>query len=434
MSVRRLAEVQPPSFAFTPENEAWVKTQLAKYPPGRQASAVIALLWRAQAQNDNWLPKPAIEKVADMLAIPYIRALEIATFYSMFNLEPVGAHFVQLCGTTPCALRGAEALKRICVERIGGERHVSADGKFAWAEVECLGACCNAPMVQINDDYYEDLTPESFNKLLDDLAAGRPVKKGSQIGRVTSEPEPGRATTLSDASLYDGSMLGSWRKRFDEEAAAAAAKAEADKAAANQPAPPPGAAKPAPAPTAPVAPKGVADAPARIEADKAASPVAASPPQAPMAPASAASASESLPPAAPAEAKDEIEPSSGLKGPLTAQQVAAEETAIAARLVSLPPDASQEQKADAVGERPQGLAAPRGGKADDLKRIRGIGKINEGRLNSLGIFHFDQVASWTRPQVMWVGTYLSFPGRIDRENWVEQAKALAAGGPEPKTD
>ncbi|MBV8566795.1 MAG: NADH-quinone oxidoreductase subunit NuoE, partial [Methylobacteriaceae bacterium] len=215
-----------------------------------------------------------------------------------------------------------------------------------------------------------------------------------------------------------------------------AAKAEADKAAAGrpaQPAPPPGAAKPAPGPTAPVAPKGVADAPAKSEADKAASPVASSPPQAPMAPASAVPASESLPPAAPAEAKDEIEPSSGLKGALTAQQVAAEEMAIAARLVSLPPDASQEQKADAVGERPQGLAAPRGGKEDDLKRIRGIGKINEGRLNSLGIFHFDQVASWTRPQVMWVGTYLSFPGRIDRENWVEQAKALT-GGPEPKTD
>ncbi len=233
MTVRRLAEKQPESFAFTPENEAWAKKEIAKYPAGRQASAIIPLLWRAQAQNDYWLPRPAIEAVADMLGLPYIRALEIATFYAMFNLAPVGRYFIQLCGTTPCMLRGAEDLKKVCRDRIGGQSHVSADGAFSWLEVECLGACCNAPMAQINDDYYEDLNPENFGKLLDDLAAGRPVKKGSQTGRKTSEPEPGKATTLTDGRLYDGSLVGSWKERFaDDKAKAESAAAEAEKARA----------------------------------------------------------------------------------------------------------------------------------------------------------------------------------------------------------
>ena len=203
MTVRRLAEKQPDSFEFTPENKAWCDAQIAKYPEGRQASAVIPLLWKAQAQHNYWLPKPAIEKVADMLGMSYIRVLEIATFYTMFNLEPVGRFFVQLCGTTPCMLRGAEDIKKVCEKKIGAQRSVSADGNFAWLEVECLGACCNAPMVQINDDYYEDLTPESFEKLLDDLAAGRPVRKGSQTGRRTSEPVGG-LTALTSLYGTDG--------------------------------------------------------------------------------------------------------------------------------------------------------------------------------------------------------------------------------------
>lgn len=203
MSVRRLAEEQPASFEFTPENLAWVNKQIAKYPEGRQASAVIPLLWQAQKQHNYWLPKPAIEKVAEILGMPYIRVLEIATFYTMFNLEPVGRFFVQLCGTTPCMLRGAEDIKKVCEKKIGSQRTVSTDGNFAWLEVECLGACCNAPMVQINDDYYEDLTPESFEKLLDDLAAGRPVRKGSQTGRRTSEPVGG-LTALTSLYGTDG--------------------------------------------------------------------------------------------------------------------------------------------------------------------------------------------------------------------------------------
>ena len=198
MSVRRLAEKQPKDFAFTPDNLVWAKREITKYPEGRQASAVIPLLWRAQAQVGGWLPEPAIRYVADMLGMPYIRALEVATFYTMFNLEPVGKYLVQLCGTTPCMLRGAEDIKKVCHRRIGEQEHVSADGKFSWREVECLGACVNAPMVQINYDYYEDLTPENFEKLLDDLAAEKNPKPGPQIDRQFSAPVGG-PTTLKSA-------------------------------------------------------------------------------------------------------------------------------------------------------------------------------------------------------------------------------------------
>jgi NADH-quinone oxidoreductase subunit E len=196
MAPRRLAENQPESFAFTAENLAWAKDRIAKYPEGRQASAVISLLWRAQEQSGGWLPQKAIEHVAALLGMARIRVLEVATFYTMFNLAPVGQFHVQLCGTTPCMLRGSEALKDICKRRIGDELHVTADGKFSWIEVECLGACVNAPMAQINYDYYEDLTPASFAKILDELAAGRTPKPGPQVDRQLSAPVGG-ATTLT---------------------------------------------------------------------------------------------------------------------------------------------------------------------------------------------------------------------------------------------
>ncbi|BDV34844.1 NADH-quinone oxidoreductase subunit NuoE [Methylocystis iwaonis] len=199
MSVRRLADQQPESFEFTQENLAWLEKQIAKYPDGRQASAVVPALWQAQKQNNYWLPQKAIEKVAETLGMPKIRVLEVATFYTMFNLEPVGKFYIQLCGTTPCMLCGSDDLIKVLERRVGPQRKVTADGLFSWLEVECLGACCNAPMVQINDDYYEDLTAENFEKLLDDLAAGRPVKTGSQKGRESSEPEGG-LTSLT--SLY----------------------------------------------------------------------------------------------------------------------------------------------------------------------------------------------------------------------------------------
>lgn len=203
MAVRRLAEphLQPKEFAFTAENLAWAKGQIAKYPEGRQWSAVIPLLWRAQEQAGGWLPEAAIRHVGDMLSMPHIRTLEVATFYTMFNLEPVGKFHVQLCGTTPCMLRGAEDLKDVCRRRIGDEHHMTADGKLSWIEVECLGACVNAPMVQINYDFYEDLTPESFARLLDEFVAGRTPKPGPQVDRQLSAPAGG-PTTLTDPSLY----------------------------------------------------------------------------------------------------------------------------------------------------------------------------------------------------------------------------------------
>jgi NADH-quinone oxidoreductase subunit E len=332
MSVRRLADIQPLSFEFSPENQAWAEKEIAKYPPGRQASAVIALLWRAQAQHQYWLPRPAIEKTADMLGMPYIRVLEVATFYSMFNLSPVGRHHVQLCGTTPCMLSGAEDIKKVCKTKIGDERHVSSDGALSWIEVECLGACCNAPMVQINDDYYEDLTPENFSKLLDDLKAGRPVNVGSQTGRVGSEPMGG-LTSLTSLYGVDG--------------------------------------------------KGV-----------------------------------------PTPANENVV----AIDPVVEAQATAEEAHVKSILATLPKDATAEQKANAVGVRPQALQAAREAGADNLQRIKGIGPVNEGKLRDLGVFHFDQIAGWTRDEIRWVGTYLSFPGRIDREQWVAQADNLAKGG------
>ncbi len=198
MAARRLAEKQPDTFAFTDENRVWAEGQIAKFPPGRQASAVISLLWRAQEQ-EGWVTKPAIEAVAAMLGMPQIRVLEVATFYTMFHLEPVGAKaHIQVCGTTPCMLRGAGELIDICKKRIHQDQHhLSADGAFSWEEVECLGACVNAPMIQVCPDTYEDLTPELFEKLLDAFDRGERPKPGSQIGRQTSMPITG-LTSLTE--------------------------------------------------------------------------------------------------------------------------------------------------------------------------------------------------------------------------------------------
>jgi NADH-quinone oxidoreductase subunit E len=195
MAVRRLApkELQPESFAFTDENLAWAHQQVAKYPPGRQASAVIAIMWRAQEQLGGWISEAAIRAVADLLDMAHIRALEIATFYTMFQLHPVGrkAH-VQVCGTTPCRLRGAEDIIKVCQNRIHHDpSHLSADGNFSWEEVECLGACVNAPMVMIGKDTYEDLNPDNFGKVLDGFASGNPPKPGPQDGRQFAAPKGG---------------------------------------------------------------------------------------------------------------------------------------------------------------------------------------------------------------------------------------------------
>ncbi len=362
MSVRRLApaDVQPKEFSFTAENLDWAKRQIAKYPEGREASAVLPVLWKAQEQSGGWLPQKAIECVADLLGMAKIRVLEVATFYTMFLLQPVGrkAH-VQWCGTTPCLLRGGEEIRHVCERRINHEQfHVSADGDFSWEEVECLGACVNAPMVLIGNDTYEDLTPETFEKVLDALARGEAPKPGPQNGRQFSAPIGGDTTLL------------------DSEAPPRAPQISRPTVAEPKP----------PAEPAREAPATVATSPA---ADIA------------------------------APAKD---PEAFAK---------AEEAEITAKLAKLGRDATPEQKADAVGTRPQGLAAARDDKRDNLQRIKGIGRVNEQKLNALGIFHFDQVARWGRPEIRWVGTYLSFPGRIDRESWVAQAGRLAAGQDNP---
>ncbi|MEM9755025.1 MAG: NADH-quinone oxidoreductase subunit NuoE, partial [Pseudomonadota bacterium] len=195
--LRRLHPDQPDSFAFTPANQAWAEAQITKFPPGRQASAIIPLLWRAQEQ-EGWLTRPAIEHVCDMLDMAHIRGLEVATFYFMFQLQPVGsvAH-IQVCGTTSCMICGAEDLVSVCREKIAKYPHeLSQDGRFSWEEVECLGACANAPMAQIGKDYYEDLTAERLGEILDEMAGGHVPLPGSQIGRYASEPAGG-ATSLT---------------------------------------------------------------------------------------------------------------------------------------------------------------------------------------------------------------------------------------------
>lgn len=207
--LRRLSPVQPDSFEFTPANLEWARAQMTKYPEGRQQSAIIPVMWRAQEQ-EGWLTRPAIEYCADLLGMPYIRALEVATFYFMFQLYPIGnvAH-IQICGTTTCMICGAEELIRLCKEKIAPHPHeLSADGRFSWEEVECLGACTNAPMVQIGKDFYEDLTVEKLSALIDSFAAGEVPVPGPQNGRFSSEALGG-ATALADlkgGEEYNGSV------------------------------------------------------------------------------------------------------------------------------------------------------------------------------------------------------------------------------------
>jgi NADH-quinone oxidoreductase subunit E len=247
VSVRRLDLVQPASFSFSPENLSRARRAIAKFPQGKQASAVIQLLWFAQEQ-DGWISRPAIEHVGKLLDMAYIRVLEVATFYTMFQLSPVGhkAH-IQVCGTTPCMLRGAEDLIDVCKRKIHPEpHHLNSDGSMSWEEVECLGSCVNAPMIQIVKDTYEDLDAEKLEKIIDDFAAGRAVKPGPQNGRHFSMAITG-ATTLTDKSLYN-------KQRTFTRVEAPPPPPPAAPAAIPPPAaavPAPAAVAPAPAPTAP---------------------------------------------------------------------------------------------------------------------------------------------------------------------------------------
>ena len=325
MALRRFdLEAGGDSFAFKPETEPTIAFWLGKYPEDKKRSAVIPLLWLAQKDNAGWLSEPAMREVADRLEMPYIRVYEVATFYTMFRLQPVGKNHVQLCGTTPCMLRGANDLKEVCSKVIGKPMAVTDDGRLSWEEVECLGACANAPMVQINDYYYEDLTPESFEEILGKLQNGAEVKPGPFVDRVNSAPEGG-ATTLLAADLYDGSR------------------------------------------------NAVAELP-------------------------------NLPKEAPAE-------------PAPAPPPAPE------KKTTLIKDSKPAPKAEDKPETVEVAA----GEEDDLKRIKGIGPVNEKALNELGIYKFSQIAAWTPANVDWVEDFMSFPGRIEREDWIAQAKTLAEG-------
>jgi NADH-quinone oxidoreductase subunit E len=245
VSVRRLCDNQPDSFAFNDASRKQVDVWIAKFPAGRQASAVIAALWIGQEQ-EGWVSKPMIEEVGRILSMPYIRVLEVATFYTMFNLEPVGDHLVQVCTTTPCWLRGSDDVVAACKKHIAPTQHtVSKDGKFSWMEVECLGACVNAPMLQIGSDFYSCLDGPTTEKILEAFRRGETPKPGPQnYGRVSSEPQGG-ALTLKDPQLYNGGYstkehFGGTKSEEAGENAKAPTKAASDREAPVQK--PPGAA------------------------------------------------------------------------------------------------------------------------------------------------------------------------------------------------
>ena len=190
MSLKQVHSEQPKEFKFTDENLKKAEEILKKYPKKNRKSAVMPFLYLAQRQNNNWIPLAGLKYIAKYLSMPYISVYEIATFYTMYNLAPVGKHFVQVCTTTPCLIRGADKIVKLCKEKISpNENKLSKDGSCSWTEVECLGACVSAPMIQINDDYYEDLDEESFKKMLQNLKDNKSIKAGSQIGRTSSQPE-----------------------------------------------------------------------------------------------------------------------------------------------------------------------------------------------------------------------------------------------------
>ncbi|MEX1662810.1 NADH-quinone oxidoreductase subunit E [Thioclava sp. 15-R06ZXC-3] len=395
--LRRLYSEQPESFAFTPANLAWAQAQITKFPEGRQASAIIPLLFRAQEQ-EGWLSRPAIETVADMLDMPYMRALEVASFYFMFQMAPVGsvAHF-QICGTTSCMICGAEDLMKVCKQKIAPEPHqVSPDGKFSWEEVECLGACSNAPMMQVGKDYYEDLTEERLAEILDEMANGQVPQPGSQKGRFSSEPvtgltscsESAGAAENHNASVSLALSIGDTIKRIDGTEVALSAPWQSS-------------GQRGPIGTLSVPrPRTAAQA---DEARKAAKDSASKP-------------SKGVPADKTGVTTHEAQATSRAKPQSKAEPagVSADATAGAS---------------DAAGEKPQMMTAPREGGADDLKMIKGVGPKLETLLHSMGVYHFDQVAGWNEAELAWVDANLEgFKGRASRDSWVEQAKALASGG------
>ncbi|PSL21859.1 NADH-quinone oxidoreductase subunit E [Shimia abyssi] len=407
--LRRLYHEQPESFAYTPANQAWAEGQITKYPEGRQASAVIPLLWRAQEQ-EGWLSKPALEYVADLLGMAYIRVLEVASFYFMFQMQPVGsvAH-IQICGTTSCMICGAEDLIAVCKDKIAGKPHeLSADGKFSWEEVECLGACTNAPMAQIGKDYFEDLTAEGFAAMLDEMAAGKVQTPGPQNGRYASEPLSGLTSlkeydsghTQFNASVQLAKDIGDTIKRIDGTEVPlrtpwvdADGKVAGREAEANPPAEPP-----APKPAVKQA----------EEAKKVEKPVEKAPEPAKAEPVKAA-------PAAEAPAKPVIKPSTALPG----------EAELAEKKGEWKYEGDTAEEGAQATEEAPAVATPAA--PDDLKQLKGVGPKLEEKLHAAGVTTFAQIAAWGADDIAEMDDKLSFKGRIERDGWVEQAKTLAAG-------
>ncbi|MFT3731507.1 MAG: NADH-quinone oxidoreductase subunit NuoE [Hyphomicrobium sp.] len=390
MAVRRLNPEQPAQFAFTAENLAWARETIAKYPDGKQASAIIPLMWKAQEQAGGWLPEPAIRLVCDMLGMAHIRGMEIATFYTMFQLSPVGskAHF-QVCGTTPCMLRGSGELIAVCKNRINGHSHeTNADGTLSWEEVECIGVCANAPVVQVNKDTFEDLTAEQFEKIIDGFLAGRPPKPGSQIGRTASCPITG-PTSLTDPTLYDGSTIGAWKKRFDETSGGPTDK-----------------------PQETVPPSALASPAHKEQVATGTSP--ASPGGAPPIHPAALTAMANAGLVKELEARGDGKPlSAGELDKIKADMIRDKAIAAAAAAVAT--------------VEPELLKAPRGS-ADDLSLIWGVADKMVEKLNAIGIWHFDQIAKWSPENVAWFESQLDgFKGRVTRDKWIEQAAKLASG-------
>jgi NADH-quinone oxidoreductase subunit E len=406
MSVRRLAAdaVQPDAFAFTAENQAWAEKTIARYPAGRQQSAVIPILWRAQEQ-EGWVTRAAIEHVAKLLGMAYIRVLEVATFYTQFLLKPVGkeAHII-VCGTTPCMLRGAGDLIEVCQHKIAHDPlEVSADGKLSWEEAECLGACVNAPMIMIGNDTYEDLTTESFEGLVEAFRSGKGkwIKPGPQIRRQFSAAEGG-ATTLLEKPTAERTY-----KPFPPPPppppapAGAPAPAAAPAAAPAVPPPPPAAAAPAPTNAGKGSPVVEENAPA----------MKGTPPAAKVTEAKADAEREK----ANASAKADGQPNKAMREDATGAESPAGKV-----------DGGRSTKKGA----PRKLFDAPAGPADDLTLIMGIGPAIQRTLNEIGITTYKQVAALTPQQVEAVETEAGFKGRATRNNWLQQADVLARGGVE----
>ena len=408
MSVRRLAEdnVQPAEFAFNREFTAQAKVWIKKYPKERAQSAVIPLLMLAQEQ-DGWVTKRAIETIADMLGMPYIRALEVATFYTQFQLKPVGtrAH-IQVCGTTPCMLRGSEALIDLCRKKIHPDPlHLNESGTLSWEEVECQGACVNAPMVMIFKDSYEDLTPERLAYIIDRFEAGRPeeINPGPQIARIYSAPASGLTSLKEEIKPGDKSGSKGSSGKAKSPAATKAGRPES--------------------PSTETATKSPAAAKANVKADAKTAETATDAPEMTAARKNSGTGKGNATAAVASTAKS-VRPAGKIATPVTEGNPTMSVAATArgsAKAAATPSTLSLDDKS-----RPAGIEKP--ANPDDLKLISGVGPKIEGILHSLGIYTYAQVASWKKAEREWVDGYLKFKGRIEREDWVKQAKALAKGG------